>query len=166
MMLDLTEQVLVAAGITAFCYLIGSCCYIAGAVRAVPLGGWRPLQFLKLVRMSLVWPYDVFVSIGWRRHRGDSMINTCTLLTCRPLVKIFVAKKRVFRKSPDDKPFRLCVGMPNGTAMEIERYSTCRAAVNARKVVLDWFDSDNGQACYQESLKMLLGGYQLRKGQE
>lgn len=90
---------------------------------------------------------------------GKTMIG-CPL-SCRPIVKVFIVRDKMFRRSPDDLPWRVCIGSKEGGAMTVARRTGFFSAMKARALVLDWLDTEDGRACYEESLKMLLGGMVL-----
>lgn len=71
---------------------------------------------------------------------------------CRSIVKLFVVRKRMFRRSPDDKPHLLCLGSKPGGNVVIKPHGTCLEAAREKQAILDWLDTPQGQAAYSDTI--------------
>lgn len=82
---------------------------------------------------------------------------------CRPVVKLFVTRRRAFRRSPDDKPWALCLGSKAGGVIVLAKASTRREIVRTMRATLDWWDTPRGQVAYHAGLRALCEGYSEAK---
>jgi len=71
------------------------------------------------------------------------------------VVKLFVVRKRTFRRSPDDKPHLLCLGSKPGGNVVISEHGTWLEAAREKRIMLDWLDTPQGQAAYCDTIQYL-----------
>ena len=77
------------------------------------------------------------------------------MVRCRPIVKLFVVRRKRFNRSPDDLPYLLCIGSKAGGPVVLGKFATRREAAKHLRAALDWLDTPRGQAAYTDTITYL-----------
>ena len=77
-------------------------------------------------------------------------------LSCRPIMKVFIRYKRPLVRTPDDKPWSLCIGLKRISSVKLVSCRSKQEAMKVRRALLDWLDTPAGVGVYREALRQFV----------